>query len=225
MIFNPMRQPDSPLSQRAPATYRTKIVMIRTKRCDGENKDEESHVPTVYREMVQEAVAGEASAIAVERPLKKRRTATAATQCSTVSGYPGRNVEWPADINDVGKSAEEDSDGSDVDWEEVDLDWRSPSPSMNHLIWYLTNSVAIASTSSMDSAQQPLELILDDNGKRKDTSTRRKITAVERRIRLETHKLHILCLIYHVYMRSRWCDDLTVKVPRYRKNNIIMEPH
>ena len=60
----------------------------------------------------------------------------------------------------------------------------------------------------------PLELVLDDPAARKAAADprRRRITAVERRIRLESHKLHLICLLSHAHCRSGWCNNADVKV-------------
>ena len=54
-----------------------------------------------------------------------------------------------------------------------------------------------------------LNLVLGDPSPSKpvNATARRKITAVDRRIRLETHKLHLLCLLFHVHLRNRWCNN------------------
>ncbi|PSN73679.1 Rad4-domain-containing protein [Corynespora cassiicola Philippines] len=36
---------------------------------------------------------------------------------------------------------------------------------------------------------------------------RRAITTVEKKRRLDIHKMHILCLLYHVHRRNAWCND------------------
>ena len=40
---------------------------------------------------------------------------------------------------------------------------------------------------------------------------RRAITAVDRKRRLDIHKMHLLCLLYHVYRRNAWCNDARVQ--------------
>ena len=58
-----------------------------------------------------------------------------------------------------------------------------------------------------------LNLVLGDPSPSKpvNATARRKITAVDRRIRLETHKLHLLCLLFHVHLRNRWCNNDEVR--------------
>ncbi|KAL6702925.1 hypothetical protein ACN47E_000826 [Coniothyrium glycines] len=40
---------------------------------------------------------------------------------------------------------------------------------------------------------------------------RRAITSVDKRLRLDIHKMHILCLLYHVHRRNAWCNDRRVQ--------------
>lgn len=37
--------------------------------------------------------------------------------------------------------------------------------------------------------------------------SRLKITSVDRKIRLQIHQLHLLCLTYHLCTRNTWCND------------------
>ncbi|KAA8909653.1 hypothetical protein FN846DRAFT_941700 [Sphaerosporella brunnea] len=99
---------------------------------------------------------------------------------------------------------EEDEDESDVDWEDVDLSSR-PMNLKDIMKAHVEAPPAVP--------EQPatLELTLGDPMTRKAADPRRKITAVERRIRLETHKLHLICLLYHSYLRNRWCNDPEVR--------------
>lgn len=89
------------------------------------------------------------------------------------------------------------SSESDVDWEEVDLE---EDVRMN-------DGPANA---------QELNLVIDDMGASKSDSRqqskRRQATPAERRMKLEIHKLHLLCLLAHVHLRSHWCNDDQVHV-------------
>ncbi|KAJ4295409.1 hypothetical protein N0V90_007421 [Kalmusia sp. IMI 367209] len=40
---------------------------------------------------------------------------------------------------------------------------------------------------------------------------RRAITAVDKKRRLDIHKVHIMCLLYHVHRRNTWCNDRVVQ--------------
>ncbi|KAI4661035.1 uncharacterized protein J4E79_005603 [Alternaria viburni] len=71
--------------------------------------------------------------------------------------------------------------------------------------------------------------------KTEDTGTRRKvrrraITSVDKKRRLDIHKMHILCLLYHVHRRNAWCNDRRVQstlrkiVPSKTLSNLVPNP-
>jgi xeroderma pigmentosum group C-complementing protein len=71
--------------------------------------------------------------------------------------------------------------------------------------------------------------------KTEDTGTRRKvrrraITSVEKKRRVDIHKMHILCLLYHVHRRNAWCNDRRVQstlrkiVPSKTLSNLVPNP-
>lgn len=45
----------------------------------------------------------------------------------------------------------------------------------------------------------------------KKKARRRAITSVDRKRRLDIHKMHVLCLLYHVHRRNAWCNDARVQ--------------
>lgn len=117
------------------------------------------------------------------------------------------NEEDEAPTMDEDESEEEEEE----DWEDVDLSKRLSCDQVIRCMPSLTVCTAIK---RFEEPPKPktLELILDTKEKRKSGPVRRVITAVDRRIRLEIHKMHILCLLIHVYQRSRWCTNSAVKV-------------
>ncbi|KAI4710928.1 hypothetical protein J4E89_004518 [Alternaria sp. Ai002NY15] len=71
--------------------------------------------------------------------------------------------------------------------------------------------------------------------KTEETGTRRKvrrraITSVDKKRRLDIHKMHILCLLYHVHRRNAWCNDRRVQstlrkiVPSKTLSNLVPNP-
>lgn len=53
-------------------------------------------------------------------------------------------------------------------------------------------------------------------GQSSNTETRRKvrrraITSVDKNRRLDIHKMHVLCLLYHAHRRNSWCNDRRVQ--------------
>ena len=85
---------------------------------------------------------------------------------------------------------------SDMDWEEVDL-------------------VKDRAEHDAEDDGKPLDLVIGgrDLGSAKHHTPRRKAdSAVEKKMRLEVHKTHLLCLLAHIQLRNRWCEDVEVQV-------------
>lgn len=91
-----------------------------------------------------------------------------------------------------------ESEESDMEWEEVDIQQSSlPGPS--------------SSVSVSDDA--PLQITLGQQEERKRRVVRRKpVTAAEKKLRLDIHKTHLLCLLGHIQRRNLWCNDEEVQV-------------
>ncbi|KAJ9317155.1 hypothetical protein DTO271D3_2445 [Paecilomyces variotii] len=163
--------------------------------------DEDEEIPELYREMLAEADArAKNQPDADDRPIKRRRVgerrvappeikpdeATAPLQSPDAG--PAKQVQIAYD------SAA--SDDSDMEWEEVDIEQRS------------TN--APEASTQAEGANEPLQITLGQHGATtpKPAVPRRKaITAVERKLRLDVHKVHLLCLLSHVQIRNLWCND------------------
>ena len=93
------------------------------------------------------------------------------------------------------------SEESDFAWEEVGL----------------THGEAGGLDDPLEEQQeQQLDLVLDEDGG-EDTASpavarKKSLTALERKLRLEVHKVHLLCLLSHVHMRNHWCNDQNIHV-------------
>ncbi|KAL8931496.1 MAG: hypothetical protein Q9211_006921, partial [Gyalolechia sp. 1 TL-2023] len=94
---------------------------------------------------------------------------------------------------------DESSDESDFAWEEVDLAQDADQP---------------YNEPTAGDEDGELNLVLDGNmknGREETAAARRKpLTAAERKLRLEIHKLHLLCLLSHVHLHNHWCNDQNV---------------
>jgi hypothetical protein len=85
-----------------------------------------------------------------------------------------------------------------MEWEEVDI----PQAAI---------SGAAGPVSGDD--DEPLQITLGQQQDQKRRVVRRKpVTAAERKIRLDVHKTHLLCLLSHVQRRNLWCNDEEVQV-------------
>lgn len=96
---------------------------------------------------------------------------------------------------------EETSEESDFTWEEVELAQEVDQPTLQP---------------ADEDDKQSLDLVLDRDERQdqKDTAAarRRPLNAVERKLRLDVHKMHLLCLLSPVHLRNHWCNDQNVHV-------------
>lgn len=172
-----------------------------------QNMAREDQVPEVYQELLEEAEARDPDGFRSDRPIKRRRVGD--TKAIPVAS-PGPEQSGMTEavgtaeaqqIQTVYDSTTEDeSDFEDVEWEDVDV--QQPLPE--------TSSASAARQSN----DETLQITLDyEPEKRKKTVRRRKpVTAAEKKLRLEVHKAHLLCLLGHAYSRNRWCNDDELQV-------------
>ncbi|KAL8947460.1 MAG: hypothetical protein Q9222_006264, partial [Ikaeria aurantiellina] len=108
---------------------------------------------------------------------------------------------------------DESSEESDFAWEEVDLAHDQAEIS--------EDQEAGEAGPESESDDQDLDLVLDNPSKSitKQVAINRKrpLTAAERKVRLDVHKVHILCLLSHVHLRNHWCNDQTIHQILYRR--------
>ncbi|KAK2875122.1 hypothetical protein FQN49_001767 [Arthroderma sp. PD_2] len=98
-------------------------------------------------------------------------------------------------VYDLDASEEE----SEPEWEDVEV----PEPSTSSVLPSMLPT-------GHDDGQEPLQITLGGEGyaeKTKATVRRKPITGAEKQLRLELHKVHILCLLGHVQLRNLWCND------------------
>ncbi|KAJ5081621.1 hypothetical protein NUU61_009885 [Penicillium alfredii] len=155
-------------------------------------------VPEVYQEMLEEAEARDPGQFAPDRPIKRRRVGdmkaipveSQPLDQGSVSGHAGNNdAQQVQTVYDTTTT-----DESDVEWEDVDIQHSAPT---------------MLGTPASQAGGETLQITLDQEPeKRKRTAQRRKpVTAAERKVRLEVHKTHLLCLLGHVHLRNLWCND------------------
>ncbi|KAH7083471.1 hypothetical protein BKA63DRAFT_503072 [Paraphoma chrysanthemicola] len=95
----------------------------------------------------------------------------------------------------------DESDGSDEEWEDALVDGDDTDEA---------DEVA-------NVTPQVADISITIGAKKNEESTmkrrirRRAITSVDKKKRLDIHKMHVLCLLYHVYRRNAWCNDLRVQ--------------
>lgn len=115
----------------------------------------------------------------------------------------------------------DESDGSDEEWEDALADGTDTD---DH------DEVAAVAPQVAD-----ISITIGGN-KSENTETKRRfrrraITSVDKKKRLDIHKMHVLCLLYHVFRRNAWCNDLRVQtalrklVPPRILQNLVPDPH
>jgi xeroderma pigmentosum group C-complementing protein len=180
----------------------------------GKAQASSSAVPDVYRDMLAEALPMQPDN--PERPLKKRRTGrrdagTSFNVGETEVEQSDHEDEEDLEFEDVldqersSRSEDEDSDeqpkpqqtayrdsddddsASDFDWDTIEFDAKPEEEPSGDLELTLTKRPA---------------------PQRKTTATRRKVvTKEEKALRLQIHKMHVLCLLAYVDRRNDWCSD------------------
>ena len=169
----------------------------------------------VYNEMLREALSSSPPpGIIEDRPIKRRKVARGlaadtARDDATVPYPPAAISERDVDLEvsmenpafgsqQMAFNDSEESEDSDFGWEEVDL-VQTADPEQ-----------------APSSKNENLSLMLGGESKSSmpDTKSRKRkpATAAERKVRLDIHKLHVLCLLAHVHLRNHWCNDETVHV-------------
>ncbi len=204
----------SPLS-----ASRTAMAKKGPKPTAKEKTPAKDNVPDIYREMLAEAASSSPTQRSEDgKAVKRRRVGgriftqvnddTTSYRSDQSSNAPNKSDldELFEDVQPAPQqmlqSDSEDSAGSDFNWEEVDLSEqlnqaRGPEPG--------------------EGESGDLDLVLHDKEHERISSGRGKakrkpITAEEKMLRLEIHKIHLCSLLAHVYLRNNWCNDDRVQV-------------
>lgn len=125
---------------------------------------------------------------------------------NTTTGFQSNNA---AEVVQTVYDDSEGTDDSDIEWEEVDLGGTSGTDS----------DVPTTDTALPQKIDGDITITLDDPAISKSTLKkvrRRGVTNIEKQKRLLIHKMHILCLLYHVHLRNAWCNDKVVQVNVYK---------
>ncbi|ORY08526.1 hypothetical protein BCR34DRAFT_569790 [Clohesyomyces aquaticus] len=180
-------------------------------------------VPDVFQNMLSEATASKAAEPDENnRPLKKRKTAQ--SQGRDNFAFPAKSISNPSSAavsqSQSSRVAEphdetddepprilqtitdsEESDGSDMEWEDV-LGQGNDDDDVSH---------------DGDALPEVSDISITVGGEKAEGKTpvkqvrRRGITSVDKKRRLDIHKMHILCLLYHVHRRNVWCNNEKVQ--------------
>lgn len=207
-----------------PDTTVTPKKAVSGRKGKGKAASGKTAVPDVYREMLAEALPAQSDI--PERPLKKRRTGRRESQTAVASSAkspdPVANEEdeeediefedvlTPKDDEESDESEDEfklppklqqtatrnsddESEDEDHEWEGIDFD-------------------ALPGEAE---ASGDLELTLTKKPpvvEPKSTTRRRKVVSKDEKIiRLQIHRMHVLCLLSHLDRRNEWANDPETK--------------
>jgi xeroderma pigmentosum group C-complementing protein len=165
-------------------------------------RQREEEIPHVYRELLAEADARAADEPQLERLIKRRRVGERVgdsdfvqTNTKTEATPTSNNVidlTQTQTIYDLDAEDSSSDDESDMEWEEVIV--QQPDTNVH-------NTLQARGDDSLD-------ITLEEPSVRRTIVRRRKpVTGSEKKLRLDVHKAHVLCLLGHVYTRNLWCND------------------
>lgn len=168
-------------------------------------QEDDNELPEIYREMLAEAEARDNQSKENNRPGKRRkvgeRTATFVDLEST-----NQRTETLEDQNNDSRqlqtaydSGASSDDELDIEWEDIDL----PQTPLD--------SAGLPSSRAGDQSLQ-ITFGLGNNEKKNITPRQKPLSAAEKKLRLDTHKTHLLCLLRHVHLRNLWCNDSELQV-------------
>ena len=221
----PPKQPDGPSNQTGEASD-SPAGRRSAGRSKGSGKGKgtstQNAVPDVYRDMLADALPARSDI--PERPLKKRRTGlrgdavsashskptvaplgideddddddniqfedVLATHLDQTEGAEGSDFELaPKSLQTAYRDSEDESEESEFDWENVDFDGKpqdSEEPSGDLELTLTSKSIPLP---------------------RNNAPKRKVISSADKALRLEIHKMNVLCLLSHLDRRNRWCND------------------
>ncbi|KAF2193380.1 Rad4-domain-containing protein [Zopfia rhizophila CBS 207.26] len=184
----------------------------------GRAPQEDAEVPDVFKDMLSEAQSSKIAGPEEDsKTLKKRKTARSTRQIDS-SPAPMSDLQLPQNLdarpqalvpNDVesevgGASGRilqtiidsDESDDSDLEWEDA-LDHGVDEEDQDD---------------EADAEPKVTDLTITIGGEKDEKKItkqvrRRGITSVDKKRRLDIHKMHVLCLLYHVHRRNAWCND------------------
>jgi xeroderma pigmentosum group C-complementing protein len=188
----------------------SKLAESKPSRRSNRHATKEDDVPEIYKEMLVEAAALPPLPPKDESRAAKRRRVEESTLRVEMPELETMPLdELDDDIEPQSRSVPpartqqtiyEDfpsSNESDAEFEDVDLELG------------LEHSDAEADNN------KPLQLDLSRHSGRAGTPAaqrRKPATTAEKRLRLDVHKWHVLCLMLHGHVRSQWCDREDVQV-------------
>lgn len=154
--------------------------------------------------MLAEAEARTPQPVESDRPAKRRkvgertaaslRAETGYQEIQMVEAEKGDSRQ-PQTAYDLDAPSEE----SDIEWEDIDLQQTRLDSTEAH---------------GPQEDDEPLQITfgIGDKEKKKITPRQKPLSAAEKKLRLDIHKVHLLCLLRHVHLRNLWCNDPLLQV-------------
>ncbi len=177
-------------------------------------------VPDVYRELLADAVSSSPSQMSADgRAIKRRRVggrivAQSDEETAIEKSNHSNKTADDSDLDDlfedvrpsqqkIIQTESDDSADSDIDWEEVEP----------------RDRVSQQGTPEPEEVESGgFSLVLRDGDEHKAASSvkskRKPMTTEDKKLRLDIHKMHVCCLMAHVFIRNHWCNDEKVYVGR-----------
>lgn len=191
----------------------------------GKGQQFDHGINPAYRDMLDEANSSPTQTSDEGQTIKRRRVrgrivaqndvdhATARSSLDRVASSTGSHIDHSSKHDAVKPDLahplqqeqtaykDESSEESDFAWEEVGLPQEEPQ---------------VFDGQQEEQEEQQLDLVLNGDAEEDSRSAavvrRKPLTALERKLRLEVHKVHLLCLLSHVHLRNHWCNDQNIHV-------------
>lgn len=153
----------------------------------------------VWSDLLAEAAQDEANNNVPDRPLKRRKTALKTQPVgSSHEDTTSDGAQNPQVIYDDSPSEDSDVDWQDVSFQQEQGNTTDEEPSTADIA--ATKDISVVIRKNETTPRKRLQ------------TSRLPSSAIEKKKRLEVHKLHLCCLIAHSYVRSTWCCDPNVQV-------------
>ncbi|CAG7938067.1 unnamed protein product [Penicillium nalgiovense] len=159
----------------------------------------DDHTADIYQELLEEAEARDPEQFFSDRPIKRRKAGVMkaipvgleASEQTHQGAEANKHTTQPVQTVYDSSASEE----SDVDWEDVELQ-QPPQSLLNR-------------QSASQGNEEMLQITLEQEPEKhkKAVQRRKPLNGAERKVRLDVHKCHILCLLGHVQLRNMWCND------------------
>ena len=193
--------------------------LSRTSRLDRDGVD------PVFQDMLLTESMSISSTEEEKRPLKKRRVGSKANQpqkteepvtqqkhsSPSFSKTDEDDFARPTSATEVTEGQRQiilnhsdTSDDSDIEWEDVEQQTSRPS---------IENKTIIHNNDTNSGADISVVINKKQHGREQMSKQRRKLrTLLEKNRRIETHKVHVLCLLAHAHLINSWCNDRLTQV-------------